>query len=93
MIILPGGEILTYTWSEGDTYEIALLSFRIIPDLVIILHRGVSLPQDKPIEEDEVEIILTAGLGCGTGWWQADPSVEKETDMEVNISPREPSHR
>jgi hypothetical protein len=67
MTVIPGGEVYCYEGCEGDTYETALLSFRINPDTVLILHRGVSLPQDKPIDEDEVEIVLTCRCGCGTG--------------------------
>lgn len=64
---MPGGRVLRYEAAEGDTYETALLSFHINPDTVLIFYRGVSLPQDKPVEEDEVEIIITSGTGCGSG--------------------------
>jgi hypothetical protein len=59
MIIVPGGEVLIYEGRSGDTYETALLTFGIIPDTVLIIYRGMSLPQDKPIEEEEVKIVLT----------------------------------
>jgi sulfur carrier protein ThiS len=73
MIVVPGGEVFRYEGCEGDTYETALRSLRINPDTVLILHRGVSLPQDKPIEEDEVEIVLTSLSGCGTAGWTDGP--------------------
>lgn len=57
------GEIREYAGGEGDTYADALLSFCVVPDTVLILYRGTSLPEDKPIEEDEVEIITTASRG------------------------------
>ncbi len=59
MITVPGGEVLIYEGRSGDTYETALLTFGIIPDTVLIIYRGMSLPQDKPIEEEEVKIVLT----------------------------------
>jgi sulfur carrier protein ThiS len=65
MMVEPGGKIFCYEVCEGDTYETALLSLRINPDTVLILYHGVSLPQDKPIDEDEVEIVLTSLTGCG----------------------------
>lgn len=59
----PGDETLEYEGPDGATYEQALLSLEIIPDTVLILFRGVSLPQDKPIEEDNVEILSTCSRG------------------------------
>jgi hypothetical protein len=59
MITVPDGEVLFYEGRSGDTYETALLTFGIIPDTVLIIYRGMSLPQDKPIEEEEVKIVLT----------------------------------
>jgi hypothetical protein len=48
---------------EGETYAEALLAHCIIPDTVLIFFEGRWLPEDKPIEEDEVEIIATASRG------------------------------
>ncbi|OPY45899.1 MAG: hypothetical protein A4E42_00668 [Methanoregulaceae archaeon PtaU1.Bin222] len=62
-LMVPGGEVVDYEGPEGSTYEEALLSLGVIPDTVLILFRGVSLPQDKPIEEDEVEILSTCSRG------------------------------
>ncbi len=52
-----------YEARPGDTYADALLSFCIFPDTVLIFHAGRSLPEDKPIEEDEVDIVTTASRG------------------------------
>jgi len=56
-------EALDYTAKPGDTYEDALLSFGINPDTVLIFFQGVSIPQDKIIEEDAVKIISTCTRG------------------------------
>lgn len=47
----------------GDTYADALLSLCVVPDTVLIFFQGRSLPEDKPIEEDEVEIVTTSSRG------------------------------
>jgi len=59
LILVPGGEVLEYQVEPGDTYEKALLSFRISPDTVLIILGKTSLPQDAEIKEEMVEIILT----------------------------------
>ena len=61
--VLPGNEQLQYHGAEGDTFEDALLALGFIPDTVLLFHNGISLPQDKPIEEEAVKIILTASRG------------------------------
>ncbi len=61
--MVPGGDVVDYEGPEGSTYEDALLSLGIIPDIVLILFHGESLPHDKPIEEDEVEILSTCSRG------------------------------
>jgi hypothetical protein len=73
MTVVPGGKVFSYEGCEGDTYETALLSFHINPDTVLIFYRGVSLPQDKPIEEDMVEIVVTGHTGCDTGYRACEP--------------------
>ena len=73
MTVVPGGETLSYEWCIGDTYETALLSFHMNPDTVLIFYRGVSVPQDKPIEEDEVEIVVTCHNRGGAGCRADDP--------------------
>jgi sulfur carrier protein ThiS len=62
-ILVPGGEVRDCEIHPGETYEEALLALDIIPDTVLIFYRGTSLPQDKPVEEDEVEIIETCSRG------------------------------
>lgn len=54
---------MVYDGRDGDTYEDALLSLGINPDIVLIFCKGVSLPQDKVIEEPEVEIVSTCSRG------------------------------
>jgi hypothetical protein len=61
--MVPDGDEYEYTGETGDTYEDALLSFHINPDTVLILFQGTSLPQDKCIEEDVVEIVTTCSRG------------------------------
>lgn len=61
--IIPGQQTIEYTGAEGTTYEEALLSIGIIPDTVLILHRGKSLPQDSVIRDDEVDIVSTCSRG------------------------------
>jgi len=61
--LLPEDEVLVYDAGEEDTYEDALLSLGINPDIVLIFFQGVSLPQDKVIEEPEVEIVSTCSRG------------------------------
>ncbi len=61
--MVPDGDVYEFTGESGDTYEDALLSLRINPDTVLILFHGTSLPQDKCIEEEEVEIITTCSRG------------------------------
>lgn len=48
---------------EGETYAEALLAHCIVPDTVLIFHAGRWLPEDTPIEEDEVVVIATASRG------------------------------
>jgi sulfur carrier protein ThiS len=62
-ILVPGGEVRDCEIRPGETYEEALLALDIIPDTVLIFYRGISLPQDKPVEEDEVKIIETCSRG------------------------------
>ncbi|OPX67655.1 MAG: hypothetical protein A4E37_01313 [Methanoregulaceae archaeon PtaB.Bin056] len=63
LFLVPEGKRVEYEGVAGATYEDALLSIGIIPDTVLILFKGESLPQDKQIEEDEVEIISTGSRG------------------------------
>ncbi|MDV2481247.1 thiamine S protein [Methanoculleus sp. Wushi-C6] len=61
--LIPDGGVLVYQGLRGDTYEKALLSFGINPDAALIFFCGRSLPQDKTIEEEEVEVFLTSSRG------------------------------
>lgn len=63
MTVRPGGGVIEWTVRPGDTYEGALLAHCIIPDTVLIFFKGTSLPQDKPIMEPDVEIVLTCSRG------------------------------
>ena len=61
--LIPDGTLLIYRGRPGDTYETALLSFGINPDTTLLFSDGRSLPQDEKIEEEEVNIFLTASRG------------------------------
>ncbi len=63
LLLVPGGECIEYEGMDGATYEEALLSIGIIPDTVLILFKGQSLPQDMQIEAEEVEIVSTGSRG------------------------------
>ena len=60
---IPDDAVLIYRGQSGDTYETALLSFGLNPDTALIFFGGRSLPQDKKIEEEAVEIFLAASRG------------------------------
>jgi hypothetical protein len=61
--LIPDGNVLIYRGRSGDTYEAALLSFGFNPDAALVFYLGRSLPQDKKIEEEEVDIFLTSSRG------------------------------
>ncbi|MEA2035114.1 MAG: thiamine S protein [Euryarchaeota archaeon] len=63
MILKREGKVIEQKVQEGETYESALLACNIIPDTVLIFYNGKSLPQDKVIEEEEVEIEMTCSRG------------------------------
>ena len=63
MTVRPGGDVIEWVVRPGDTYERALLAHCIVPDTVLIFFKGTSLPQDKPIMEPDVEIVLTCSRG------------------------------
>lgn len=58
--LVPEDRTLVYHGEQGDTYEKALLSFRINPDKVLILANGTSIPQDEEISGEDVEIVDTS---------------------------------
>ncbi|MDG6257680.1 MAG: thiamine S protein [Methanomicrobiaceae archaeon] len=57
------GHSAIYPVRPGDTYADALLFFGIVPDTVLIFQAGKSLPEDEPIEADEVDIVTTSSRG------------------------------
>jgi len=61
--LIPDGSVLIYQGRPDETYEDALLSFGFNPDTALIFSGGRSLPQDKKIEEEEVEIFLASSRG------------------------------
>lgn len=63
LIRIPERDVLVYEGEDGDTYEDALQALDFNPDTVLIFHNGKSLPQDKKIEEEEVEIFQTCSRG------------------------------
>jgi len=63
LIMIPERDVLVYEGESGDTYEDALRALDFNPDTVLIFHNGKSLPQDKKIDEDEVEIFQTCSRG------------------------------
>jgi hypothetical protein len=62
-LLVPDGTILEYRAESGDTFEKALLSFRINPDTVLIISGKTSIPQDAEIKEEMVQIISTCSRG------------------------------
>jgi len=62
-VFIPEGREFVYSGTVGDTYEDALLSCGINPDTALIFSNGKSQPQDKKIEEEEVEIFLACSRG------------------------------
>jgi hypothetical protein len=63
LLLVPEGRMLEYQGEPGDTYEKALLSFQINPDVVLIISGKISIPQDAEIKEEMVEIISTCSRG------------------------------
>lgn len=63
LIRIPERDVLVYEGEDGDTYEDALQALDFNPDTILIFHNGKSLPQDKKIEEEEVEIFQTCSRG------------------------------
>lgn len=61
--LIPDGNVLIYQGRPGDTYEDALLSWGFNPDTALIFSEGRSLPQDKKIDEEAVEIFLASSRG------------------------------
>jgi len=61
---VPDGDVLEYVGDDDSTYEDALKKFRINPDTVLIIgDKNNSIPQDAPIREKRVDIVLTCSRG------------------------------
>ena len=57
------GEIIEAVYEEGDAYQDVLLRLCVIPDTVIILKNGTSVPEDAPVEGDVVTVLSTSSRG------------------------------
>ncbi len=57
------GEIFETDYEEGDAYQDVLLRLCVIPDTVILLRGGTSIPEDAPVEGDTVTVMTTASRG------------------------------
>jgi sulfur carrier protein ThiS len=63
-VVVPDGDMLEYVGGDGSTYEDALKQFGINPDTVLIISdKNKSIPQDAPIREKRVDIVLTCSRG------------------------------
>lgn len=64
LVVVPDGDMLEYVGGDGSTYEDALKQFGINPDTVLIISdKNKSIPQDAPIREKRVDIVLTCSRG------------------------------
>jgi len=63
MTLVPGNERMVCDAANGMTYQDLLSKCGIIPGTVLIFVDGRSVPQDAPVREGEVEILLTASRG------------------------------
>lgn len=52
-----------YEGGQDDTYSDALFACGLIPDTVIIIREGNSIPQDEPLAEGDVDVLTTASRG------------------------------
>ncbi len=62
--ILSGGiKEQTMEVSEGSTYEELLGSLQINPEIVIVFRKGIPVPLDERMTQDDVEIlrVVTGG--------------------------------
>ncbi|HDQ08010.1 MAG TPA: small archaeal modifier protein 2 [Methanoculleus sp.] len=57
------GEIVETDYEEGDAYQDVLLRLCVIPDTVILLRDGRSIPEDAPVEGDVITVMATASRG------------------------------
>lgn len=64
LAVVPDGDVLEYVGVDSSTYEDALQEFGINPDTVLIIgDKNKSIPQDAPIREKRVDIVLTCSRG------------------------------
>ena len=64
LVVVPDGDVLEYAGDDDSTYEDALKTFGINPDTVLIIgSKNKSIPQDAPIREKRVDIVLTCSRG------------------------------
>jgi len=52
-----------YEWGKDETYSNAISACGLIPDTVLIIREGISIPQDEPLIEGEVDVLTTASRG------------------------------
>jgi hypothetical protein len=57
------GEVVEADYDEGDAYQDVLLRLCIIPDTVILLKEGTSIPEDAPVAGDVITVMTTASRG------------------------------
>jgi sulfur carrier protein ThiS len=64
LVVVPDGDVLEYVGDDYSTYEDALKKYGINPDTVLIIGgKNKSIPQDAPIREKRVDIVLTCSRG------------------------------
>jgi sulfur carrier protein ThiS len=52
-----------YEGGKDETYSDAISACGLVPDTVIIVREGNSIPQDEPLTEGEVDVLTTASRG------------------------------
>ena len=57
------GDTIETDYEEGDAYQDVLLRLCVIPDTVIILREGTSIPEDAPVKGDVVTVMTAASRG------------------------------
>ncbi len=57
------GEVVETDYEEGDAYQDVLLRLCVIPDTVILLKEGTSIPEDAPVAGDVITVMTTASRG------------------------------
>lgn len=57
------GEIVEAHYDEGEAYQDVLLRLCVIPDTVILLRDGKSIPEDAPVVGDAITVMTAASRG------------------------------